>query len=50
LKRYWVVTDGRTDGRTDRITVANMRYMLAFVCKNSQQQKLNHIHRMSYKQ
>jgi len=26
LKRYWVVTDRRTDKRTDRITIANTRY------------------------
>jgi len=26
LKRYWVVTDGRTDGHRDRITIANMCY------------------------
>jgi len=26
---HWVVTDGQTDGQTDRITVANTRYSYA---------------------
>jgi len=33
LDRYWVVTErrtyGRTDGQTDRITIANTRYSRA---------------------